>query len=221
MKTASFVVLIAMLAHTPPAAGQAPRPVRLSLAGGISRQAIETESRHDTGVHGQIGLLVSTPHLPFGVRVDLAAYRFDRSIENNFCLYAADARPGFCPDISSRAELWSGTLSAVVPLRKRGIVPYVLAGVGAYRRSVRTDAPQYGYCGIEGCGAPCPACTFIRADPSQQTSLVRETDFGASGGVGISFDVGRVALFTELRYHRLLSDQRDASVLPLTVGVTF
>ena len=40
-----------------------------------------------------------------------------------------------------------------------------------------------------------------------------------SGGLGFNFDVGRVGLFVEGRFHNVFADGADLRYIPVTVGL--
>jgi hypothetical protein len=73
---------------------------------------------------------------------------------------------------------------------------YLIAGFGLYR--LEAKAVHYGQA-VEG----------------------SSTDFGAAGGVGVSFRLGGMRGFVEGRIHNIFGDGGSAQLYPVTVGVLF
>jgi len=73
---------------------------------------------------------------------------------------------------------------------------YLIAGLGLYR--VEANAVHYG-----------------------QSVKGSTTDFGAAGGVGVSFRLGGMRGFLEGRIHNIFGEGGSAQLYPITLGVMF
>lgn len=78
-------------------------------------------------------------------------------------------------------------------LRARG---YLIGGLGLYR--TEANAVHYGQ-DVQG----------------------SSTDFGVTGGVGLSLPLGRMRGFVEARLHNIFGEGSSAQMYPVTVGVMF
>ena len=106
-------------------------------------------------------------------------------------------------------------------LRDAKVRPYLISGIGFLITERRTTTaafyPPCAYCML---GRPLPQTTRLamRSDVSNST-----TAMALNGGAGVVLDVGRLQLYTELRY--MLNDDRQpagiSGIIPLTVGVRF
>ena len=110
---------------------------------------------------------------------------------NRFCTSACDEAGG---DLDVRYRFLNANLNGLMELpvgAEGNLRPYLLAGVGIY-----------GY----------------RLEGDDVTGAESETDFGVNGGLGVTYQVGRVGLFTEGRFHNVFASGSDLQYVPLTVG---
>lgn len=112
---------------------------------------------------------------------------------NRFCTSACDEAGG---DLDVRFRFLNANLSGIAELPLGGAAdlrPYVLAGVGLYNYKLEGDDVPDGF------------------DES-------ETDFGLSGGLGVTYALGRVGLFAEGRFHNVFTSEEDVQYIPVLVG---
>jgi hypothetical protein len=90
-------------------------------------------------------------------------------------------------------QVISGTLNGLFNLPAAGMSPYLIAGVGMFSSK------------FSGGGG----------------SSDSETDFGAQGGVGISFGLAGLSAGLEAKYVNIFSDGDNLSWIPITVRINF
>lgn len=147
---------------------------RFLVAGGFSGPTGDLSETADAGYHAQVGLFVSIPTIPLGLRGDGFVHRLG------------------APDVTvENTQVLGGTLSVVYELPGIGLVPYFLAGMGAYQ---------------------------IEAGPVG--AAVKTNDNGFHGGFGVNVGAGTgVGAFAEIRYIRINGDGTTSSLIPLTFGL--
>ncbi len=164
-------LLLFALALFAPAAVEA-QP-RFMVAGGFTAPMGSLGDVADAGYHGQVGLFVSVPSVPLGLRGDGFFHRLGTS----------DA-------LLEDVQVLGGTLSVVYDLPGISLVPYLLAGIGAYQ---------------------------VQSGPVGAT--VKSNDNGYHGGFGVNIGAGTgIAAFAEIRYVKIGGDS-DATLIPLTFGL--
>jgi hypothetical protein len=151
----------------------------------------------------------------FGLKLDLAQHWTGAQTLYPCILQDAD----YCYQTIRRsvaASILSATYHISRLARESGhTVPYLIAGAGVYRS--RKVAMRYSDC------QPPEACV----DRATHRLEMRDTQFGWSGGLGLDFDLGPVAAFSELRVHYIRSDtprirsSNDYFLVPISVGVRF
>jgi len=107
----------------------------------------------------------------------------------------------FCDDIGGNLDIkWrllnvnlNGVLEMPVGEGAR-LRPYALAGIGVYNYKLY--------------GSDVPSTT-----PGSGTKV------GLNGGLGLNYDVGRLGIFAEGRFHNVFADANDIQYVPLMVGV--
>ena len=112
---------------------------------------------------------------------------------NRFCTAACDEAGG---ELDVRFRFLNANLSGIAELPMSGsaaLRPYALAGVGLYNYKLEGDDVPDGF------------------DAS-------ETDFGVSGGLGVTWALGRVGLFAEGRFHNVFTSEEDVQYIPVLVG---
>lgn len=166
------IATLFLLAALIPAAAEA-QP-RFMVAAGFTAPTGSLSDAADAGYHGQVGLFVSIPTIPVGLRGDGFFHRLGSSQTGQ-----------------EDTQVLGGTLSVVYNLPGIGLVPYFLAGLGAYQ---------------------------IEAGPVGAT--VKSNDNGYHGGFGVNIGGAGtgVGAFAEIRYIKIGGDS-DATLIPLTVGL--
>ena len=112
---------------------------------------------------------------------------------NRFCTSACDEAGG---DLDVRYRFLNANLSGVLEFpvgADANFRPYALAGVGMYN--------------YELVGDDVPAALGES-----------ETDFGLNGGLGVTYQLGRVGVFAEGRFHNVFATDDDLQYVPILVG---
>jgi len=146
---------------------------RFSVAAGVTAPTGDLSDVAEAGYHGQVGLSVRIPTLPLGLRGDGFFHR----------LGAADVAV-------EDTQVLGGTLSIVYHLPGIGLVPYLLAGLGAYQ---------------------------VEAGPVGVAETVNDTGF--HGGFGVDVGTGSVGAFAEIRYIQIGGESTTRRLIPLTFGL--
>lgn len=137
----------------------------------------------------------------FGLRGELFWSRSD--LDSPFIRRVGNAvlpSSGF-GEVSGDVNVVGASANVVVPITQSVIRPYLIGGVGVYRRRVAQD--------IEG---------TIEEFRSLRDS---QTDVGYNGGAGIAIGAGGTTLFIEARYHSLQTSPERTRFVPLVIGVAF
>ncbi len=124
------IALLALVALALPGATNA--QARLMVGGGISSPNGDFSDAVDTGVHGRVGLQVGVPAFPVSLRGEGEVHSFSEATG------------------TEKAQLISGTISAVLSLGGIGLSPYILAGLGSYRYDDSTAADALTNGGYHG-----------------------------------------------------------------------
>jgi hypothetical protein len=105
-------------------------------------------------------------------------------------------------DLSGDIDLIGGAANIVFPLTQSVIRPYLIGGVGVYRRRVAQD--------IGG--------TIEEFRSLRDT----QTDVGYNGGLGLAFGGGAgVGIFVEARYHSVNTSPERTRFVPIVIGLSF
>ena len=113
MNRIAALALAAALAVPAGAEAQA----RLLLGGGLSNPNGDMKLLYDSGIHGRVGLQVGVPVFPVSLRAEGELHRLPEAGSDE------------------TTNMLNGTLSGVLSLGGIGLSPYVIAGVGRYRRA--------------------------------------------------------------------------------------
>jgi len=102
---------------------------------------------------------------------------------------------------TGNVNLVGASADAELTLSRTRFQPYLIGGVGVFRRAVDQTVQQ--------------------AAEDFQHLTDEETDFGYNAGVGVRFHISRLALFAEARYYHVTTAPQATSFVPVTVGVSF
>jgi hypothetical protein len=171
-------------------AGESEAQVRGIAGIGLSVPIGEFADEDGPGAQsGGATALAGLEWLPAGGRVGL---RVDGAY-NRFCTAACDQAGG---DLDVRFRFLNANLSGIAELplgAASDVRAYVLAGVGLYNYRLEGDDVPAGF------------------DES-------ETDVGLNGGLGVTYELGRVGLFAESRLHNVFTSEEDIQYIPILVG---
>ena len=123
--------------------------------------------------------LAGVEWLPNGKRFGL---RLDGAY-NRFCTEVCDEAAG---DLDVRFRFLNANLSGIaeLPLAGSDFRPYLLGGVGLYNYKLEGDDVPDGL-------------------------TDSESDFGLSGGLGLTYTLGQVGVFAEGRFHNVFTSEED------------
>ena len=142
-----------------------------------------------------------------------AEYMYDGFGVSNKVLKEAQVPDG-------NAHLWSVTANPKLRLsRGHGLVPYVVGGVGYYRRTVEFTRPALVQVFIFDPFFGVFYNTYVQANQV----LGKITQGGAGGSLGAGFDIklGNTGfkIFTEARYHYANTGRIPTRMVPLSFGI--
>ena len=190
---ACVAVALAALACAPLAARAQvdARAVSFGIGGGASVPVSDARNSYRTGFNGGAFLRLDLGALPLAVRADC--------VYQNFELRPAAIPPAGSPG-GGTGTLLGGLGDALLYMRRGGVRPYLIAGLGAY--SVRTEFDADGL----------PTKT--------------ETRLGAHGGAGLVLTFGSLVLYAEGTLDHLAPRGGEPAssaiqVVPVTMGVIF
>lgn len=181
----------------------------LEGGGGISPLVGDISNRLDTGWHIMFG----------------AGYNFTRHFTvtgefmyNGFGVSRAVLNEAKVPD--GNAHLWSLTANPKIRFSPDSkIDPYVVGGIGYYRRVVEFTQPTLVPTLIFD---PFFGALFNTLVPANQViGRITRDGFGGSvgGGVDVRLGSGGLKLFGEIRYHHANTGSIDTQMVPVTVGL--
>lgn len=104
-------------------------------------------------------------------------------------------------DATGNVDLVGGSLDLTLGRTHGLIQPYVVGGVGVFRRRVKQD--------VSG--------TITEFNDLRH----KDTDVGYNGGVGLRVALGAAAIFAEARYYSVATDPDRTNFVPVVVGLTF
>jgi hypothetical protein len=125
---------------------------------------------------------------------------------------------------NANAHLWAFTAEPKLDLREkwwRGAHPYLIGGVGYYRRVVEFTAPTTAAVTIFD-----PFFGFVPIVVPANQVLGRNVRDGIGGNLGLGFDMAvshdsRTKIFAEARFHYFDGGGTPTRMLPFTIGVRF
>ncbi|HJR62529.1 MAG TPA: outer membrane beta-barrel protein [Gemmatimonadaceae bacterium] len=109
--------------------------------------------------------------------------------------------PGDADAVSGNVDVIAGVANIVLSTSAPLVQPYVIGGVGLYRRRVEQD--------ISG------------TIDEFRTLRESENDVGFNAGAGVRLSLGGMAAFLEARYHSINTDPERTTFIPVTIGVAF
>ncbi len=165
------VATVALTAVTLAAPARTSAQVHFLIEAGLSSPSGDFSKLAEPGYHGRMGLQAGLPRFPLSFRAEGEADRFTSATS------------------IGHVTVVSGSASAVLSLGRKGISPYVLAGIGQYRTS------------FEDVGASSSIGT------------------GYHVGVGLSFGALEFGGFVELRLVNVEGDRFTTRYFPISVGL--
>jgi opacity protein-like surface antigen len=121
---------------------------------------------------------------------------------------------------SGNARLWSLTAGPLWRFStSENVHPYVLGGIGWYRRTVDFTQPTVGVVDVIDPWWGYVGSVLVPAD--QILGSVTKDSVGANVGGGVLFSLGGsgTALFAEVRYHFANTKPTSTAIVPVTFGV--
>jgi hypothetical protein len=109
--------------------------------------------------------------------------------------------PSVFGPVSGNVNVLGASADAVMPLSTSAFRPYLIGGVGVYRRRVAQD--------ISG--------TITEFESLRES----DTKVGVNGGLGLELQVLGTSLFTEARYYSINTPSSRTNFIPVTIGVRF
>lgn len=173
MKWRSVVcALFGILIAAPRGQAQIIKPV-LGVGGGPAFPTGNLSNLDNTGYNVLLFGGVESSLLPVGVRLDGSYVHMPVRF------------------VGGHDNLWSATANVTAKIPAPLVSPYLIGGVGYYRRD---------------------------ASPALGSS---SNKFGVNGGAGVSLHIPLLfAVFGEFRYHYVINGSQSIQYLPLTVGIT-
>jgi hypothetical protein len=137
----------------------------------------------------------------FGLRGELLWSRSD--LDNAFIRKVGNAvlPSDGVGDVTGNVNMVAGTANIVLPLGQSMFRPYLIGGVGVYRRRVSQN--------VGG--------TIDEFQSLKDT----QTDVGYNGGVGLSIGGIGPSLFIEARYHSVQTTPERTKFVPVVIGFSF
>ena len=204
----TFVGAVALALALPCSASAQILGGRITAAGGT--EGILDGSSHIPAYIGQLGIEWRQPGSRGALRLGLMHYQLNERFSSmNFAGCTVECATW------NRFGLTGLTFDGSFDLTRSKLRPYLLSGVGAYRaNSVRGANYQCT-------GSPGPISCTSGAETERRLT---EWTFGMHAGFGLSANVGKVSLFSELRVLMLATDgngRYSRGMVPLTFGVKF
>lgn len=202
----SALILLAMTV-----CGHAQDEHRFTLHGGagVSPLVGDISTRLDNGWHITVGGGYNfTPHFTTTLDYTYNGFGVSRKVLNEAQV----------PDGNS--HLWSITANPKLRLNRRGnFDPYVVGGVGYYRRTVEFTRPVLVPVFIFDPFFGVFYNTFLQAD--QVIGKITQDGVGGSLGAGFDVKLGESGLkfFTEARYHYADTGRIPTRMVPVTFGI--
>ena len=183
----------------PPAAAQAPG-IGIGIAAGQNIPAADYGDAAKTGLvlNGFVELRTASA---LGLRASLF---WSRSDIDNPLIREQDGvtlPDGSDYDVRGDVDLVGASADVTLGASSGVIRPYVVGGLGVYRRRVSQD--------VDG------------AIAEFQSLRRSETDVGYNGGVGLRLALGGLAPFAEARYYSVATTPERTNFVPITVGIAF
>ena len=187
-----------MVAAASPAAAQKPG---IGFGGSIGANVPNGEfadgAKTGLVVNGFVGLATGR----FGLRGELLWSRSD--LDNPFIRRVGNQvlPSDGIGEVTGNVNMVAGSANLILPLTQSMVRPYVIGGVGVYRRRVSQD--------IGG--------TIDEFQSLKET----QTDVGFNGGVGLSIGGIGPSFFIEARYHSVGTTPERTKFVPVVVGFSF
>ncbi len=193
-----------------PASAQSERPVSFNVGGGFTPTVGALSQRLDNGWNMGGGVAYNVrPSFSLGAQFMYNALGVSRTLLN-----AAGAPNG-------DANVWSITAQPRLQLPFSKLKPYVVGGVGYYRRTVHFTQPAVQQVAFFD---PFLGILFPGVVGTNQVlGTITRSGIGGNLGGGFAFGVGRggAQIFTEARYHYANTGRTPTGMIPVTIGLRF
>jgi hypothetical protein len=191
------VALMALAGATPLAAQKAGLGFGASVGANVPNGKFADGAQTGLVVNGFAGIGTGK----FGLRGELFWSRSD--LDNAFIRKVGNSvLPSEGADnVSGNVDLVGGVANLILPLSQSIIKPYVIGGVGVYRRRVAQDI-----------GGTVDEFRSLRDT---------QTDVGYNGGVGLSIGGLGPSLFIEARYVSVGTSPDRTKFVPVVIGFSF
>jgi opacity protein-like surface antigen len=214
-------VALAAAALAAPAAAQyralpkQDKPVMMTVGGAAAVPLSDSADRFSTGLGATIGAAWNV--------TDQATVRFDY-VRSRLSAQDDWPRPALAQSVDVKPRIQFVTAAFMFQGPPGRVRPYILAGVGLYRRSVALSASGSGSLSV--CDPWWFVCNSGEVSADRLTGSRSSTDIGVNVGTGVRYGM----FFAEIRYHFTWGPQFSTSVgsqratgkfLPLAIGVIF
>lgn len=207
----STALVVLMFAALMPVSSfaQSEHPFTVNVGGGFTPLTGDISHRLDNGWHVDVGAGVNiTRYLAASVNYDYNGLGVGRRLLNEAQVP------------SGNAHVWSVTLNPRLRLGHfRTIDPYLVGGVGYYRRVVEFTQPTQVQVLLFDPFFGVFFNTIVQADQV----IGRITQNGAGGSLGAGFDIklgnSGLKMYTEARYHYADTGRMPTRMVPVTFGV--
>jgi opacity protein-like surface antigen len=156
--------------------------------------------------------LNATPMFSLGLQYLYNGFGIPTAVANQFGATAADA------------HIWALTVNPTLKLSTfHAVQPYLVGGVGYYRRTSETTEPAL----VTTTGVTPFAVVNVTQPANVVTSTHSRSSIGGNAGLGFAFGVGHNVygttpqIFVEARYHYAPTAQFPIRMIPVTFGIRF
>jgi hypothetical protein len=198
MRTSAATLAVAILAFASPLTAQkAGVGFGASIGANVPNGDFADGAKTGLVANGFVGLGTDR----FGLRGELFWSRSD--LDNAFIREVGDVvlPSDGVGNVSGNVDLIGASANLVLPLTRSVVRPYLIGGVGVFRRRVSQD--------IGG--------TLEEFRSLRDT----QTDVGYNGGVGVAFGGLGPSFFIEARYHSVATTPARTKFVPVVVGFSF
>ncbi len=197
ISAAALGVALAVLGASPVAAQKTGLGFGASVGANVPNGEFADGAQTGLVANGFVGIGTGR----FGLRGELFWSRSD--LDNAFIRKVGNAvlPSDGIGDVSGNVNMIGASANLVLPLTQSMVKPYVIGGIGVYRRRVAQD--------IGG--------TVDEFKSLRET----QTDVGYNGGVGLSIGGAGPSVFIEARYFSVATTPDRTKFVPVVIGFSF